>query len=187
MVLNKTANMALKLLIICSASALILGIVNALTAPEIKKLEDKAKSKTLSELVTIGSANSDREIIVSNNEYVSSYYTIDDSGKTIGYILYLKAKGYGGAMTIMASYKNDGTVLGAKLMENGETPGFGKRAEKPGYMDKFVGHGSDSNKLPLFKYEVEEKVDTVTGSTVTFMGISTAIKIGSDFIKGGLK
>ncbi|OQY40602.1 MAG: hypothetical protein B6229_01200 [Spirochaetaceae bacterium 4572_7] len=187
MVLNKTADMALKLLIICSAAAFILGVVNALTAPEIKKLEDKAKSKTLSELVSIGSASSDREITVSNNKYVSSYYTIDDGGETIGYILYLKAKGYGGAMTIMASYEKDGTVLGAKLMANGETPGFGKKAEKPGYMDKFIGRGSDNKSLPLFSYEVEESVDTVTGATITFMGVSTAIKMGSDFVKGGLE
>ena len=72
-------------------------------------------------------------------------------------------------------------------MANAETPGFGKRAEKPDYMEKFIGHGSNGDNIPLYSYEVEEDVDTVTGATITFMGVSSAIKEGSDFVKGGLK
>ena len=185
--MNKTLSMAIKLLVICATAAFILSIVNAITAPKIKALEDSAKATTLSELITIGNANAEKEIVVDGNDYVSSYYLIEDKGEAIGYILYLKGKGYGGAMTLMAAYKKDGTVLGAKLMANGETPGFGKRAEKPEYMNKFIGHGADGNNIPLYSYEVEEAVDTVTGATITFMGVSSAIKEGSDFVKGGLR
>lgn len=185
--MNKTLNMALKLLIICSAAAFALGVVNALTAPEIKRLEDVAKATALDQLTNKGKADSNKEIIVENNDAVSSYYLIEDDGSTIGYILYLNAKGYGGIMTVMASYANNGDLIGSVLMNNSETPGFGKKAEKDGYMDKFVGRGSDSNPLPLFSYQVEEEVDTVTGATITFMGVSTALKNGSDFVKGGLK
>lgn len=185
--MNKTISMALKLLIICSAAALALGIVNALTSPEIQRLEDAAKVKALGELITTGEADAKKEILVENHEAVSSYYIITDGADTLGYILYLKAKGYGGIMTVMASYTNSGEVIGSVLMNNQETPGFGKKAEKDGYMDKFIGRGDDGNPLPLFSYQVEESVDTVTGATITFMGISTAIKNGSDFVKGGLK
>lgn len=185
--MNKTLNMALKLLIICSAAALALGVVNALTAPEIKRLEDVAKATALNELTNKGKADSNKEIIVEGNETVSSYYVIEDGNDTIGYILYLTAKGYGGLMTVMASYTTDGNVIGAVLMNNSETPGFGKKAEKDGYMDKFISHGSEGNPIPLYSYQVEEEVDTVTGATITFMGVSTSIKEGSDFVKGGLK
>jgi len=185
--MNKTLNMALKLLIICAAAALALGVVNALTAPEIKRLEDEAKANALNDLTVSGKANPNNEIIVENAETVSSYYLIEDGDETIGYILYLSAKGYGGLMTVMASYTTEGEVIGAVLMNNSETPGFGKKAEKDGYMDKFVGRGSDDNPIPLFSYQVDEEVDTVTGATITFMGVSTSIKEGSDFVKGGLK
>lgn len=185
--MNKTLDMALKLLIICSAAAFSLGVVNSLTAPEIKKLEDNAKAKALSELISIGNADANDEKIVSDNENVSSYYLITDKGATIGYILYLNAKGYGGMMTVMASYKNSGELIGSVLMNNQETPGFGKKAEKSDYMNKFIGRGATGNDLPLFSYQVDETVDTVTGATITFMGISKALKMGSDFVKGGLK
>jgi len=185
--MNKTLNMALKLLIICAAAALALGVVNALTAPEIQRLEDEAKANALNDLTVKGKADANKEIVVEDNETVSSYYVIEDNNETIGYILYLSAKGYGGLMTVMASYTVEGNVIGSVLMNNSETPGFGKKAEKEGYMDKFVGRGEDSNPIPLFSYQVEEEVDTVTGATITFMGVSTSLKEGSDFVKGGLK
>ncbi len=185
--MNKTINMAIKLLVICSAAAFVLGVVNSLTAPEIKKLEEEAKVKVLGELLVKGKADPAKEIFVENNEYVSSYFEIVDNGTVIGDILYLKAKGYGGMMTLMASYDSNGDLIGSVLMNNSETPGFGKKAEKPDYMNKFKGRGSDSNPLPLFKYQVEEEIDTVTGATITFMGVSSALKKGSDFVKGGLK
>lgn len=185
--MNKTLDMALKLLIICSAAAFALGVVNALTAPEIQRLEDAAKAKALGELINRGSADANKEIFVEEHDTVASYYLIEDGDDTIGYILYLNAKGYGGTMTVMASYTKTGDVIGSVLMNNSETPGFGKKAEKSGYMDKFIGRGSDGNALPLFSYQVDEEVDTVTGATITFMGISTALKNGSDFVKGGLK
>ncbi len=179
--------MSLKLLIICSIAAFALSIVNAVTAPEIKRLEEESKSKALSGLIETGFADSNREIVVLDNEFVSSYYLITDGDSTIGYILYIKAKGYGGSMTLMASYRLDGSVINSILMANQETPGFGKKAEKDGYMDKFKNLGSDNDKLPLFGYEAKEEVDTITGATITFMGVSKAIKMGSDFVKGDLK
>ncbi|QEN03804.1 FMN-binding protein [Thiospirochaeta perfilievii] len=185
--MNKTLNMALKLLVICAAAAFALGVVNAFTAPEIKKLEDEAKAKALSDLVESGYADPNKEVIVQDNSTVSSYYLIEKDIETIGYILYLKAKGYGGMMTVMASYKLDGSLIGSVLMENSETPGFGKKAEKPDYMRKFIGRGGRDNPIPLFSYQVEEEVDTVSGATITFMGVSSALKNGSDFVKGGLK
>lgn len=184
--MSKIVSMSLKLLTICAAAAFALGVVNALTAPEIKKLEDSAKVKALGELIKTGVADPASESFVEGHDYVSSVFEIKDGGSVTGYILNLKAKGYGGIMTVMASYKSNGEVINAVLMANAETPGFGKKAEKDGYMDKFVGRGADGKPLPLFAYEVEETVDTVTGATITFMGISSAIKSGSDYIKGGM-
>ncbi len=184
--MNNIISMALKLLIICSTAAFSLGVVNALTAPEIQRLEDDAKAKALSELISVGIADANEENIVEDNDFVSSYYFIKDGNDKIGYILYLNAKGYGGLMTVMASYENDGQLIDAILMNNQETPGFGKKAEKSGYMDKFKGFGNRGNDLPLYGYQVEESVDTISGATITFMGISSALKSGSDYIKGGL-
>lgn len=181
--MNKTAGMALKLLIICAVAALLLGVVNAFTAPEIKKLEDEAKAMALAALIDTGEADPDKEFTVENNDDVSSYYLIKEDGETIGYILYLNAKGYGGPMKVMASYNKIGKVINAKLMANQETPGFGKNAEKPGYMDIFKN--KENSQIPLYTYQVDNP-DVISGATITFMGISQTLKKGSDFIMGGL-
>ncbi len=178
--MNKTLFMALRLLIICAIAALALGVVNALTKPEINNLEERAKSEALASLVIRGRADSGSEKTVKDNEFISSYYEIIESGDVIGYILYLNAKGYGGPMKIMASFNLKGQVLKAKLMANQETPGFGKNAEKPGYMDIY------NKGIPKYTYELENP-DVVTGATITFMGISSSLQIGSDFVKRGLR
>ncbi len=184
--MNKLILKVLPLLIICAVAALALGVANALTAPEIARLENDAKAGALKSLTNRGSADPEKEYFLENNKDISSYFIISENDQTIGYILYLNAKGYGGPMKVMASYSENGAIIDVKLMANQETPGFGKNAEKAGYMDMYKNRGSVSNPIPLFTYEVEN-VDIVTGATITFMGISDSLKIGSDFIKEGLK
>lgn len=182
--MSKTVNMTLKLLIICAVAALLLGIVNAFTEPEIKKLEDAAKAEALGALINKGKADPNKEFEVESNDNVSSYYLVEESNETIGYILYLNSKGYGGPMKVMASYNLDGKVINARLMANQETPGFGKNAEKPGYMDIFKN--KKNSEIPLYTYQVDNP-DVVSGATITFMGIADSLKKGSDFIKEGLE
>ncbi len=184
--MNKIINVSLKLLAICSVSALILGFVNSLTKPQIDKLENQGKINALGKLSGGGDVDPLGEVLISDHETVLSYFTITLDSGVYGYILSLKAKGYGGEMKLLASYKDDGSIINAALMANQETPGFGKEAENEGYMDNFIGLGSDLNPIPLFTYQVKD-VDTVTGATITFMGISSALEKGSNFVKGGLK
>ncbi len=51
-------------------------------------------------------------------------------------------------------------------------------------MDKFIGTGTSTNPIPTTKSMLSE-VDSaaVSGATMTFSGISSALKIGSDYIK----
>ncbi|MFP4444343.1 MAG: FMN-binding protein, partial [Spirochaetia bacterium] len=80
-------------------------------------------------------------------------------------------------------YAPDGTVLNAVLMENQESPGLGKKAEDPGYMEKFVQTGSDEP-VPVRKDMLPgDEADAVTGSTVTFVGIARALKRGSEYVR----
>ncbi len=184
--MNNIKIMTIKLLVISSIAALALGVVNSLTAPKIAELEKKNKIEALTKLTDRGVADPSGETILIDNEDISSYFPVEDSGEVISYILYLKSKGYGGMMTVMASYDLEGSLIDAILMNNQETPGFGKEAEKDGYMNNFKGLGSDKRPLPSYTYEVKNS-DVVTGATITFMGISKSLIIGSDFVKGGLK
>ena len=87
-------------------------------------------------------------------------------------------------MAVIASYSTDGTVLGAKLMSNSETPGLGKKAEEEWYMDMFEGKGG-SEPVPTAKSMLPADLSAqVSGATITFTGVSSAIAAGSEYVKG---
>ena len=177
--MSPIADRTLRLAVICSIAALLLGIINSMTAPVIEEHKRIELENALAELVVTGKAG---EVQDMGDPLVDQLYPIlDESGK-IGYILSLLGSGYGGEMKILASYSLDGTLLKAILMEDNETPGLGKKAEKPEYMEKFLGRGSADNPIPTTKGQLE-KPDAVGGSTITFTGVSRALSAGSAYVR----
>jgi electron transport complex protein RnfG len=91
--------------------------------------------------------------------------------------------GYAGDMNIIAGYAMDGELFSAILMENQETPGLGKKAERPEYMEKYIGHGAEQP-VPSRKDQLPQKqAEAITGATITFRGIGEALQAGSQFVK----
>ena len=106
-----------------------------------------------------------------------------DGDEAVGYVFELNASGYGGAMTIIASYYFNGELINAQLTTNSETPGLGKNAENSWYMDMFKGLGGDSP-LPSSSADLSaDDASAVSGATVTFTGVSTALRNGSELAK----
>lgn|GEM_PF-186509 len=205
---SKLLNMTLRLTIICAVAALILGVVNIVTEPiiiERKRIEQEKALKALSDGDNVGEArvpaNSDdlhnqllaalieHSVIgadddIDEQELITSIYPVDKDGEVIKYILQLEGSGYGGKMIILAVFNMDGSFVKAKLMENNETPGLGKKAEKSQYYNMYIGRGSDSDPVPVSKRSLSDSdAEAISGSTITFDGISKALALGSDYVK----
>ena len=89
----------------------------------------------------------------------------------------------GGDMELLVSIAADGEIRSVALMDNLETPGLGKEAEKPEYMEKYIGTGSD-RPVPLYKQQLTQKqADSISGASITFMGLAQALIAGSDYVK----
>ena len=70
-------------------------------------------------------------------------------------------------------------------MANAETPGLGKEAENPSYMEMFIGHGGEED-VPTGTSDLEPaEADAVSGATLTFLGIARALEAGSDYVASG--
>lgn len=173
--------------IICAVAALVLGLVNGITEPRIAELKAEKLHQALSAVAPIGEIGD--EVFVEETEgIIQSYYPVTAAGKAVGYVINLKAAGYAGDMKVLASFTADGAVLDARLMDNQETPGLGKEAEKPEYMQKYAGSGADKP-VPVKKSQLSQaEVDSISGATITFMGIGKALEQGSGFVKslGGM-
>lgn len=166
--------------LICAVAAVILASVNAITAPRIAEYE---ANQTLLALESVASGCDIGERTYDDGDANVNYLIpLTENGAVVGYILELNASGYGGAMTLVASYDSTGKVLSVKMLTNSETPGLGKKSENEGYMDKFLGTGGQTP-VPTSKAELRaEDAQAVSGATVTFAGIAKALAYGSDYV-----
>ena len=177
---------ALKLAVICLVAAFVLAFINGITAPQIAASKAQAELNALS---VINKAGTIGDKVEGDGAGVNYYYPVTDNGKVTNYIMSLKSMGYGGDLIILGNFKTNGEVIDAKLMEDAETPGLGKKAEDAKYMNKFKGTGADKP-VPIKKTMLEAAdSDAVTGATITFTGVSKALEYGSEFAKklGGQK
>jgi len=168
---------ALILAAICAVAAVVLAVLNSVTKPAIDAYELQ-KTKSALEAVAMGMEIGEKQE-VSDNRYVTGMYPLYQDGKVSGYILELSSTGYGGELGIVAGYDKAGFVIGARLVSDSETPGVGKKAENPSYMDKFIGVDVPTSKSMLSDADAA----AVSGATMTFNGVSKALAAGSSYVK----
>ncbi len=177
-------NIGGRLTLICAIAAAILGLMNAVTEPKIEQIKQERLEQALSRVSEGMTVGDPRE--VSGNDKISTYYPLFRGGNEEnpdGYICRIIGAGYGGEMIILAGFKPEGEVFAVQMMENQETPGLGKEAEKASYMEKYIGKGNDEP-FPLRKDMLsQEQADSITGATITFIGVAKALVAGSDFVQ----
>lgn len=171
-----------KLFAICAVAAVTLGGINAITEPVIVQRKIIELQKALKELTP--DADTGEAVEVPDNPVVWKRYPVTKEGDTVGMLLELEGSGYGGEMKILARFDLSGAIAAVKLMDNTETPGLGKKAENPAYMEKFLGSGSLENPVPVRKDRLSGKdADAITGATITFLGISKALADGAAYAR----
>lgn len=183
--MQKLVEIGGRLAIICTVAALVLALVNAVTAPVIAQNRQEALDAALRRIVRAAEVGERVAVDAEESEIVRAYYPVGASRPPASrYVVELAGSGYGGEMQILAGIAADGKVFSAVLMQNSETPGLGKEAERPAYMEgKFIGKG-DEEPIPATKGDLPaEEAEAVSGSTVTFMGIADALRAGSRFVK----
>jgi electron transport complex protein RnfG len=126
-----------RLAIICTTAALILALVNALTEPVIVENKRRALEEGLLAISAQAPQGGLRladplpeDMVPAEYEGLIGVYPLTSSdGNVEGYVVRLVGVGYGGELNLLAGYQTDGTLFAARLMENQETPGLGKKAE----------------------------------------------------------
>ena len=197
----------LKLCVICAVAAVCLGAINGITEPQIIARRLQEEKDALTYLVPNGKTG--ERVSVEKEETVRAFYPVQQEGSLFGYVLDLQAMGYGGEMKILAAFRTDGVIHSSRLLDNLETPGLGKRAESPEYMNMFRGRGSSDKPVPTSKEmlktgepqtrsdkktelnfktwflggEAAGGADAVTGATITFLGVAEALAEGSNHVR----
>ena len=163
---SKYTKSVIVLAVVCLVSALLLAVVNFITAPVIDAAEKEATNKAL------------REVRAGANEFTAldlSAYTDLDASITEGYsddlggyVFKMSTTGFNPGLVVLVGIDENGVVVGAKCLASGETLG----AEKT-YGDNTVGADLDSI----------DGVATVSGVTKTTLGYRNAVKAALEAAK----
>ncbi len=161
---------AIRLALICGLSAFVLAFVNGFTAPQI---EENARQRLQEALQSVtGGIPVGEERIPADQPDIRAVYPVQDGGL----VLRVTGDGYGGDLDLIAYVDAAGDLAGAELLRSNETPGLGKNAENPGYMDKFLGTGG-STPVPTSTGQLDPAdADAVSGATVTFQGVANGLE-----------
>lgn len=166
---------------ICAVCAFLCAWVNSFTAPVIEENMIKANRAALENVS--GGNEIGETVSVEGNETVKEMTPLYRNGEVSGYVLQLKGKGYGGEITIIASYDTKGALIKAQMTEDSETAGLGKNAENEWYMELFTGMG-DTVSFPSGKSDLSESDKAlINGASFTFRAVSSTLKNGSLFVK----
>lgn len=180
--IRKIVKSIVVLSVICLVAALLLGIVNHITAPLIKANLEEKERKALSLILKEGSVEG--KVVVENYPGVNYEYSVlDKNGKAIGFVLILTGEGYGGTITLLANFDLSGNLIDARVTDNSETSAISARCTKSFYMKMFAGKGGNSP-FPRTKDDLsKEQVDVVSGASITFEAVSSTLNRGSEYIK----
>ncbi len=159
-----------------------LGLVYNLTRKPIEDAREAAKLEAYKEVYPsaykVGS-NEDSDYTMANEMIHSAInpdvtldelaVAIDSEGNTLGYVLTVTTnQGYGGNITIMVGIDTNCVIQGISVLSHSESPGFGAEAEKPEFINQFIGKEG----VLEFGYTTtgntsDDKVDAISGATIT--------------------
>ncbi len=160
-----TLQLVLILFAISAAVALVLGIVNLITAPVIAANEAEKQAEAMA-------------LVLAADEYVPVDYTGDDSSVDsvyqagdAGYVVQVSPAGsFSGTLTIMVGVDTAGAVTGVEIVTHAETSGLGAEATKADWREQFVGASGT-----VAVTADGGSIDALTGATITSRAVANGV------------
>ncbi len=169
----------ISLFLICLVVAVLLGGTNELTKEPIAQLQaqkaDEAKAQ-----VCPGAVSFDGQ--EQTDVPVEFYRGFDKDGNLVGYAIPSSHKGYGGEIEIMVGINIEGEITGVSILSINETPGLGMNAKNESFTNQFLKDVPE-NGFTAKDDPSKEKIDALTGATITSEAVSQAVNKAVDVYK----
>ena len=168
-------NMLIVLTLISVIAAGALAYVNKITAGPI----EENKARTLAEGINTVLGVSDAQVQETktvqdtNGNDVIIYAT--DKGVAVQAI---DPNGFGGKLSVLVGFDDEGAIKGYTVLEHAETPGLGAKADKwfqKGEKGDIIGKNPGQKELTVSKDGGE--VDAITASTITSRAFLRAVNV----------
>lgn len=190
---SSLTNMAIVLTLIAIVAGAVLALVNAVTAPQIEKIN--AENLAAGIKTVMGSDEisvTDPEILsaeVAGKVKVFTVYAVSNAaGESLGKAVLTAENGFGGELQVLVGFDNTGTILGYTIQKTSETPGLGAKADvwfqsASGESRSIVGKNPGTCNFTVSKDGGD--IDAITASTITSRAFLLAIKNAYDKIYTG--
>lgn len=173
------------LFLITFITALLLGFVNQVTAPQIEKNNEATRAAAMAELIPEAEPVQAEPAEVpspdKNTPAIQNIYEMQKDGETVGYCMEVLPSGFGGTLTVVVGINTDGTVAGAKVTSHAETPGLGAKAQAdPTWIPQFAGKPADGS-LAVTKDGGD--IVPITGATITSRAVTKAVNTAASYVQ----
>ena len=166
--------------IITLVAGLLLGMTNDITAPKIA--EGAKAAEEASKQALIPEADSFRAVDdLPADGRIAACYAAEKSGETIGYVVKIVVKGYGGEVEILAGFDTAASCKGITVggPNFSETSGLGAKAKEPKFTEQFNG-----KELPLeLNGTGNNAVSAITSATITSRAVVGGVNEAGEFVK----
>ncbi len=154
-------------LILCAISAvcaLLLGVINLITAGPIQQVRQQ---KTQDAMAAVLSADEYTQVdYPSEGSIIRAVYQAGDAG----YVVEVSPSGFGGAINMMVGVGSDGSVTGVSFISMMETSGLGMNAQKDSFKKQFKGSAG-----PFAVTKDGGEIEAITGATITSRAVSNGV------------
>ncbi len=167
------------LMIFCVAAAAPLAYTYSLTEPVVRAREEAERKEKYKDVLAMFEAsdavpNEDPEALKAVKDVaksVTAVYRIVVGGNEIGMAIEAGAGGYGGPVRMAVAIKNDGSIVGVKILDvSGETKGIGSRImDDPAFAAQFPGKTVND---PL---QLKTDIDALSGASISSRGAATGV------------
>lgn len=152
-------NMAIVLTSIALIAGLALGYVNSVTAGPIEQIKAKQLSDGIKAVLAAD------EVVVETPDTLESGAIIYQTDKGVA-VQATDPNGFGGILSVLVGFNEEGLIQGYQVLETSETPGLGAKAGEwfqKGQKGDIIG--KQAGNLTVSKDGGE--VDAITASTIT--------------------
>ena len=165
--LKQGLRLGLSLFLITAAAALILSLVNALTAGPIARRQAAERQAALEAVMPGANVFSELYSVDETIERISGAYI----GTTfLGYCVEVAPNGFGGAISLMVGVADGGDITGVAILDHSETPGLGARAAQPEFLDQYIGKSGT-----VTVNGGRNAIDAVSGATITSKAVTSGV------------
>ena len=159
------ARLTVTLLAISAACALLLGLVNVITAPRIAEAQVAKTNAAMAEVLPTDGEYLPVEFDTTGTIVTAVYAAGDD-----GYVVEVAPSGFGGNITMMVGVDMNGACTGVSIVKMSETAGLGANASKDWFREQFVGL---TGTVKVTKDG--GVIDSLTGATITSRAVADGV------------